>query len=151
MTARLGLSNVALKSGDIRKARTEANAFLESALQTADPHLQIQAWEVNARIALAENNQAAAQERVRHGLAILDQFDVPVVAWQIHALAHELFRHDRNDDIAQKHSACARTFISRIADSFPPDEPLREIFLRARPVSEILASTPQMARPSTQP
>jgi tetratricopeptide (TPR) repeat protein len=45
MTAQLGLSNVWLLSGNILNARLEADLFLESALSTADPHMQALAWE----------------------------------------------------------------------------------------------------------
>jgi hypothetical protein len=150
MTAQLGLSNVALKSGDIVNARIEADAFLKSALHAADPHLQVQAWGVNARVAIVENDWTDASECVRQGLAILERFDVPVVAWQIHALAHQLSRHHGNDNLAEKHGACALSFIFRIADSFPPDEPLRQIFVNALPVATVLGS-PMPARASHRP
>src|SRR5260370_42582873 len=56
MTAQLGLSNVWLASGDLAKARGEADAFLESALSTAGPHVQAPAWGINT--AIAKSKQA---------------------------------------------------------------------------------------------
>jgi len=44
MNAQLGLSSVWLASGDLRKARLEADRFLQSALSTAEPNLQALAW-----------------------------------------------------------------------------------------------------------
>jgi len=44
MMAQLGLSNVWLLSGNILNARLEADLLLESALSTADPHMQALAW-----------------------------------------------------------------------------------------------------------
>jgi len=54
MTAQLGLSNVWLSAGNLASAGGEADSFLESALSTADPHIQALAWEMKTRIAMAE-------------------------------------------------------------------------------------------------
>jgi tetratricopeptide (TPR) repeat protein len=72
MTAQLGLSNVWLESGNIANARLEADAFLQSALSTADPHVQALAWEMNTRVAMAEENWKSAEEGVHNGLAIVE-------------------------------------------------------------------------------
>src|SRR5260370_15318824 len=70
MTAQLGLSNVWLASGDLAKARGEADAFLETALSTADPHLQALAWEMKTQIAIAEQAWEATAARLLEPLSI---------------------------------------------------------------------------------
>src|SRR5262249_24985240 len=59
MNAQFGLSNVWLASGKLAAARTEADRFLASAASTADPNLQALAWELQARVAMAENDWAS--------------------------------------------------------------------------------------------
>ena len=74
MNAQLGLSNVWLASGNLRKARLEADRFLESALSTAEPNLQALAWEVGARVAMAEKDWKGAEEKIEKGLAVLQKY-----------------------------------------------------------------------------
>ena len=57
--------------GDFRKARLEADRFLQSALSTAEPNLQALAWEVAARVAMAEKDWEAAEQKIEQGLAFL--------------------------------------------------------------------------------
>src|SRR5260370_33587249 len=105
MTAQLGLSNVWLASGDLAKARGEADAFLESSLSTADPHLQALAWEMKTRIAIAEQAGEAAADHLLEALSIVESFAVPVAAWQVHATAWDLYRHAKNDVAADRDPA----------------------------------------------
>src|SRR5262249_35930931 len=143
MIAQLGLSNVWLKSGNLVKARGEAGTFLESALSTADPYLHALAWELKSRIAIAELDCKQADDYVHNGLAILKEFDVPVAAWQIHAAARDLYLQTKDVQAAEAHRSLAEGHILTIANSFSPDEPLREIFLAAGPVRRILAEKKQ--------
>ena len=138
MTAQLGLSNAWLLSGNIFKARIEADGFLDSAVSTADPHLQALAWEMKTRVAMAEKDWVAAREYVQQALAIAEKFEVLVAAWQVHATASQLYRHDKDNQAAEKNRACAEACILNIANSFASDEPLRASFLSASPVARVL-------------
>src|SRR5262249_8261389 len=80
MIARLESGNVLLLMGDVSKARIVANAFLETAILTSDPHLQALAWELKARIELAENKLADATESIKQSLAIVERSESPVAA-----------------------------------------------------------------------
>src|SRR5258708_21060284 len=62
MMAQLGLSNVWLLSGNFLNARLEADLLLQSALSTADPHMQALAWEMKTRVAMAEQHWMAPRE-----------------------------------------------------------------------------------------
>src|SRR5262249_19760171 len=46
MAAQLGLSEAWLGLQDLERARLEADGYLYSAFETADPHLQALAWEI---------------------------------------------------------------------------------------------------------
>ena len=137
MSGQLGLSNVCLASGNVRKARLEADRFLESALSTAEPNLQALAWEVGARVAMAEKDAAAAEERIEKGLAVVQAFEIPTTAWRIHATRSDLYRQAKNDTAAETHRARAEAIVLALASSFEPDDPLRSAFLDAAPVRRI--------------
>ena len=111
MTAQLESSNVWLLSGDIVNARTAADGFLESALSTADPHLQGLAWELKTRIAMAENDFTGARACMERALAIVDKFEILVAAWQAHATAWLLDRHVKEDKTAEANRERAETCI----------------------------------------
>ena len=138
MTAQLGLSNVWLQSGSILNARLEADGFLESALSTADPHLQALAWEMKTRVAMAEKDWMGARGYVQQALAIVDKFEVLVAGWQVHATAWHLYQQAKDKEVAERHLARAEAYILKIVNSFANDEPLRESFLSTRPVARIL-------------
>jgi DNA-binding winged helix-turn-helix (wHTH) protein/tetratricopeptide (TPR) repeat protein len=138
LQAQLGLGNAWLASGHLMNARAEASRFLESALSTADPNLQALAWDLAARVAMAEENWAAGEKDIEEALTILDRFQVPTVAWRIHTTAREMSRHAKKNREAERHRERAVEYIRALANSFAPDEPLRESFLAAIPVGLIL-------------
>jgi DNA-binding winged helix-turn-helix (wHTH) protein/tetratricopeptide (TPR) repeat protein len=139
MNAELGLSNVWLASGNLRKARLEADRFLQSALSTAEPNLHALAWEVGARVAMAEKDWSDAEEKIEKGLAVLQNYEIPTTAWRVHATRSDLYRQARNETAAEAHRAHAEAIILALADSFAPDDPLRHLFLAAAPVRRVRA------------
>ena len=138
MTAQLGLSNVGLETRNITNARLEADGFLESSLSTDDPHLQALAWELKARVAMVEKQWRASEECVQKALLILEKFEVPVAAWRVHATAWHFYQNTDDNKTAETHRACAEACIVKIASSFLEDEPLRNSFLGAAPVRQVL-------------
>jgi tetratricopeptide (TPR) repeat protein len=138
MNAQLGLSNVWLKSGKIVNARSEADGFLVSALSTADPHLQTLAWEMKARVAMAEKDWKGAEEHVHKALAVLEKLEVPVAAWRVHATAWDFYRHVKDKEAAERQRARAEAIVLALANSFADDEPLRKSLLAAAPIRRIL-------------
>ena len=138
LNAQLGLADAWLASGKLQKARLAADRFLESALSTAEPNLQALAWEAGARVAMAENDWNAAEEKIEKGLAILQAFEIPTTAWRVHATRSDLYRQAKNDTAAEAHRARAEAIILRLANSFAPEDPVRDAFLAAAPVRRIL-------------
>jgi DNA-binding winged helix-turn-helix (wHTH) protein/tetratricopeptide (TPR) repeat protein len=137
MHARLGLCETRLQAGDLPNARIQVESFLESALSMADPNMQVLAWEARARVAIADKDRARALACIESALAILDKFDIPVVAWRVHATAWDLYSHAEEHERAEGHRARAKEVIMRLADSFEQGEPLRESLLTAVPVRRI--------------
>jgi tetratricopeptide (TPR) repeat protein len=137
MNAQLGLTNTWLASGNVRNARAEADRFRESALSTAEPNLQALAWEVAARVAMAEKDWDGAEKNIVKGLEILERFEIPTTSWRVHATRSDLHRHAKNDRAAEAHRVRAEAIILGLADSFAPDEPLRDAFLAAAMVRRI--------------
>jgi DNA-binding winged helix-turn-helix (wHTH) protein/tetratricopeptide (TPR) repeat protein len=140
MMAHLGLSNVWMECGDVAKARTEADIFLEFSLSTPNPYLLALAWEIKSRIAIAEQESNLAQEYIGRALAILEEFEIPVAGWQVHATARSINLRVNDNKTAETHRERAEAYILAIANSFPPDEPLRQSFLAAAPVRRILST-----------
>jgi DNA-binding winged helix-turn-helix (wHTH) protein/tetratricopeptide (TPR) repeat protein len=147
MHAQLGLARAWLESGNIANARMKANGFLDSALSTSDPSMQVLAWEVKTRIAIAEEDWMGAGQSIPPALAILEKRDVPVSAWRVHSTAWEFFRHQNNRDSAESHRVRAEQGLLALAHSFPEQEPLRAIFLASDPVRRVLGHT-RKAKPS---
>jgi DNA-binding winged helix-turn-helix (wHTH) protein/tetratricopeptide (TPR) repeat protein len=142
MTAQLGLSNVWLALDNVAKASAEANTFLESALSTADPHLQALAWEMKTRIAMAEQAWDAAASHLRDALSLVERFEIPVAAWQVHSTAWDFYQHRKNEAAAERNRALAEAHILSIANSFTSNDPLRRSFLSALPVRRVLHKAP---------
>jgi tetratricopeptide (TPR) repeat protein len=137
MQAQLGVTQAWLYAGDLDNAHREADAFLESALSTAEPNLRARAWEIKSRIARAEMDHQGAMEYIEKALAILNNFDIPVTAWHVHRTAADLFGDQGTHQKAGRQRTRAKELIMRIADSFEPGEPLREAFLSAPPIRRI--------------
>src|SRR5262249_56285352 len=108
MNAVLGVSNVWLASGNLRQARLEADRFLESTLSTAEPNLRALAWDLEARVAMAEKDWKCAEENIEKGLAVLDKFEIPTTAWRVHATPSDLYRQTRDETPSQTQPARAR-------------------------------------------
>jgi len=142
MTAQLGISEAWLQSGNIEKASLEANGFLNAALETADPHLQALAWEMQTRIAMAKEDCGLADDCAHKAVEIVDRFEVPVAGWQVHATVWRLYQSKQQYGQAESHRELAQAYIFKVADSFPNGEPLRESFLSAQPIARILNSSP---------
>ena len=89
--AQLGMIEARLHAGDIANARREADDVLASALSAADPNMRALAWEIKSRVARAERDLDSARACIDNALAILDKFDIPVAAWQVHRTAWDLY------------------------------------------------------------
>jgi hypothetical protein len=136
------LTDVWLIKGDIEKARQEAREFLQASLKTRERTHQALAWEANARVAMAAGDGSVA-DCIGKALSIVEQWDIPVAAWRVHATAAQAAKAG----LVPPHLQLSAETIIRLADSLPRSEPLREIFLSAPPIRRILSN--QHARASS--
>ena len=91
MAARLGASQVWLRSGDLASCRREAEVYLDFALASADPYLHALAWEMQSRISIAAGDRNDARKAIEQALAVLEAFEVPAVAWHVEATAWAVY------------------------------------------------------------
>ena len=136
--AQLGMTEARLQSGDISDAHREADGLLQSALSTADPGMRALAWEIKSRVAGAGSDRSGARAYIDNALAIVNNLDIPMAAWQVHRTAWCNYADEGNREKAHTHRSRAKEFIMKLADSFDYDEPLRESLLTAPPVLRIL-------------
>jgi DNA-binding winged helix-turn-helix (wHTH) protein/tetratricopeptide (TPR) repeat protein len=129
-----------LAKGDLAQARPQAERFLAITLETAEHTWQALAWEVNARVAIAELDQTRARDCIAKGLSAMEGFEVPLAAWRVHATAFELYQNSGDRDSADRHLALSRETIIKLANSLPAEQPLRHTFLSAPMVRNILGS-----------
>src|SRR5262249_22250802 len=125
--------------GNLPKAGVEADGFLESALAISDPNLRALAWDMKARIAMAMKDWNGAAGYIQEALAILENFDIPMATWRIHATAWDLYCHMNDRVTALNHRARAQAVILNIANSFERGEPLKESFLNAATIRGVFA------------
>jgi DNA-binding winged helix-turn-helix (wHTH) protein/tetratricopeptide (TPR) repeat protein len=130
-----------LAKGDLSQARPQAETFLKIALETAEHTWQALAWEVNARVALAELDLTRAQDCIVKGLSAMEGFEVPLGAWRLHATAAELYQLTKSRELAERHLALSRDTIMKLANSLLAEEPLRHIFLSAPVIHKILGDS----------
>jgi DNA-binding winged helix-turn-helix (wHTH) protein/tetratricopeptide (TPR) repeat protein len=146
MHAELGATEARLSAGDLPNARREADGFLESALSVADPSLRALAWEINSRVARAENNGRAGREHIEKALEIVDRFEIPVAGWVVLRTAWDICRDEGDFENANRYRARAQATIMTIADSFEPDEPLRESFLGTPAIRRVFEEVTSASR-----
>jgi tetratricopeptide (TPR) repeat protein len=132
------LTELWLAKGDLAQARTQAESFLKTALATAEHTWQALAWEVNARVAMAELDLTRAQDCIAKGLSAMEGFEVPLAAWRVHATAAEIYRRMKSRELAESQLVLSRETIMKLANSLPAEEPLRHIFLSAPKIRKIL-------------
>jgi DNA-binding winged helix-turn-helix (wHTH) protein len=133
-----GLTELWLATGDRIRAQLEAQRFLDRALATEERTWQGLAWEINARVALTNRDEARAQDCIARGVSTVQGFEVPLAAWQVHATAAHIEEESGNLESARSHLDLSRATIMQLANSLPEQEPLRKIFLSAPAVARVL-------------
>jgi tetratricopeptide (TPR) repeat protein len=92
INAHLELGNVWLRSGETTKSKSASESILKSALSVADPHIQVLALELAARVFMAESEMPRAQEHIENAIRLAEQYEIPLAAWRAYATASEIFR-----------------------------------------------------------
>jgi len=134
--AHLGLARAWLAKQDRERASQEAEVFLNWALTSADPSLQSLAWEMKSRVT---GDATTAQGYLEKAFAAAEATDIPAVAWRIHAGAAHAFGGDRQ--LSKQHREQARSLLRRLAESLPPEAPLRLSLMNALQAHPLLSSS----------
>jgi DNA-binding winged helix-turn-helix (wHTH) protein len=135
-----GLTELWIAKGDMVRARAEAERFLKTAQRTAEHTWQALAWEVNARIAIAQDELQVAGDCIDQAMSALDGFEAPLAEWRVHATAAG-YNASAGDTIrAKEHLESSRATIHKLADSLAEEPALRRIFLSTPQVREILGT-----------
>jgi DNA-binding winged helix-turn-helix (wHTH) protein len=147
MLLQSGLSELWLAKGDLAQARVQGRTFLNAAMATAERTWQARAWETNARIAMAERDLPQAQLCVARALSTMEGFETPLAAWRVHATAANLAECLAKKKLASYHREASCSIVSELADSLKPDQRMRNTFLSAPAVRELLnrQTQPQIA------
>jgi tetratricopeptide (TPR) repeat protein len=132
------LTELWLAKGDLAQARPQAERFLKISLANAEHTWQALAWEVNARVAIAELDLTRAHDCSAKALSAMQGFEVPLAAWRVHATAFEIYQNSGDRDLAERHLALSRATIMKLANSMSAEEPLRRTFLSAPMIRKIL-------------
>ena len=140
MLAGLGLSHALLALGRDAEAGSESAMFFEGARSTADPALKAAAYHLDACVAVRGQDWDRAWASLNQAFSIMHQRPVPFMEWRVHATASELHRRTGDGAAAAHHRARAAGILADLAQSLPPGEPLREVFLSAPEVRTILGN-----------
>jgi len=106
----------------MRSARVEAEHSISLTAATAERTWQALAHYQRARIACADRDKGHAEREIRLALTLVQNYEIPLAAWRVHALAAEVF-----DD--SSHRNHAEEVIHRLAGSLPDRDQLKETFL----------------------
>ena len=115
------LTELWLAKRDLAQARPQAKRFLKIALATPEHTWQALAWELNARVAMAELDFTRAQPCITKGLSAMECFEVPLASWRVHATAAELYRRMKSGKRAEDHLALSRETVVKLANSLPTE------------------------------
>ena len=135
MALESSLTETWLRKRDLAKARLHAEVFVNVTLASGDRTWQALAWDANARVAMAEGNLQRAQECIVKAAATVENYDVPIGAWRVHATAAELHWSTGNTMLAQRFQELSQTIVVKLASSL--EGPLRQSFLSGSSASKV--------------
>jgi DNA-binding winged helix-turn-helix (wHTH) protein/tetratricopeptide (TPR) repeat protein len=138
MLLQSALAELWLASGDLQQARVETEKFLDVTQQTAERTWQALAWEMSARVAMAELDITRARDCIAKGLATMEGFEVPLASWRVHAVAAEFHERTGDSELAESYLALSRDTIMKLANSLPAEEPLRKAFISDPLIRKVL-------------
>ena len=135
--ARLGFAEALLASGDLGAARHEVDSLIKVVSDFEDAFLTSLAWELRARVAIAQGERSEAGNYIGNAVEIVERVAIPIAGWRVHASASKIYVSTRRND-AQRHHAKAHALILKIAASLDGHGTLRQAFWGDARVREIV-------------
>jgi len=112
------LTELWLAIGSLTKAREGANLFLGKAMSTMERTWQALAWELNARVAMAERNLGGAQEAILKALSVIEGRETPLAAWRVSRKRRAFLRVFREPEIESTSSRNRQNDSSEVGKFF---------------------------------
>lgn len=133
MALEWGTADACLALGQIAEARRHARLFHDYAYAIRERTWRALASESCARVALRLGDLAAAAEHLRQGWLEMEEGDLKLAAWRLHAVEAEL--HDRAGDqvAAEWHRDASNLALQALAATLPADHAGRDTIAGARP------------------
>jgi tetratricopeptide (TPR) repeat protein len=141
------LAELWLGKGDLARAKSQAEQFLDVTLGTAEHTWQARAWQINARVAMAQGQLDRAGNCIGKALSTMEGFELPLAAWRVCATAAEYYERIGEREACERHRELSRITIRQLADSLQAEESLQKIFLSAHPVRKVLDGTEAFSDP----
>ena len=132
------LINLWLERGDLSRAREEGARFIEHASTTVEATWRALAWEANARIALVSRDLQRATDLSGKALETVERLEAPVAGWRVYATAARVASAQRDRVTAAHHLEKSREIVRKLAASLGANSDLRETFLHAPAVRQVL-------------
>jgi hypothetical protein len=131
MPLQIDVAEACLATGNIARAREEANRALELTQTAAERTWQALAWEVSARVAFQEDDPVRAEKDVQAALRLIEGFELAIAAWRVYATASMLDR---------SHLDRSRQVLRRLSDSLHSRPDLQKAFMSSAAVSSLLGN-----------
>jgi tetratricopeptide (TPR) repeat protein len=131
MPLQIDVAEACLATGNIARAREEANRALELTQTAAERTWQALAWEVSARVAFQEDDPVRAEKDVQAALRLIEGFELAIAAWRVYATASMLDR---------SHLDRSRQVLRRLSDSLHSRPDLQKTFMSSAAVSSLLGN-----------
>ena len=134
MALEWGTADACLALDQIAEAERHAQLFHDYAYGIRERTWRALASESCARIALRRGHLPEAAEHLRRGWVEMEQDELKLVAWRLHAVEAELHERAGNQAAAESHRSAWRAALGSLAGTLPADHVGRGTIARARPI-----------------
>jgi len=124
------------------EAWEHSERFHAVAQATEERTWQALAWRAQARLALHDGNLEDARRLAAEALALVGSSELPLAAWQVHAMVADVAGAAGDAASARRHREVAQDLAQRLADSLLPAATVRQAFLSAPAIRTLLRSPP---------
>jgi hypothetical protein len=81
-------------------------------------------------MSIQEGDLSRAESEIGAALRLVREHHVPLTAWRVHATASNFYKKSGDATLANEHLDKSKSILSRFAETFDADEPLRENVMR---------------------